>query len=115
MSPGLWTRNFTVHAHRTMAVSEIIRFVLPAHRRADFATLRASIARHGAVKSQYFGPSIATGGASLPVRGQEMCWVIRLSSLGLPLQFLRGTDSIFASRVATRHKATFFFTAVTVE
>ncbi|CAK7212629.1 hypothetical protein SEUCBS140593_001567 [Sporothrix eucalyptigena] len=55
-------------------LSEIVRFVLPAHRAADFARLRSQVARQNAVRSQYYGASIA---ASLPLQPHEMCWVIQ--------------------------------------
>ncbi|ERT02410.1 uncharacterized protein SPSK_05526 [Sporothrix schenckii 1099-18] len=60
-------------------VSEIVRFVLPARRVADFARLRAQIASHGAVLSQYYGPTMPAR-SSLAVRVDEMCWVINWRS-----------------------------------
>ncbi|CAK7218072.1 hypothetical protein SBRCBS47491_003382 [Sporothrix bragantina] len=55
-------------------LSEIVRFVLPTTRRSDFARLCARLASHSAVRSQYFGPSIAV---SLPILQNEMCWMIQ--------------------------------------
>ena len=63
-------------------ISETVRFVLPANHRADFARLRAQIARHGAVQSQYYGPTMQAR-SSLPVRTDEICWVVRTLDLSL--------------------------------
>jgi hypothetical protein len=67
-----------------MAFSEIIRFVLLHHRKSEFLKLREYLKLHG-VKEQYFGNMIAPPTAALPVRKDEMCWVIRTCS---PLLFL---------------------------
>ncbi|PMD33623.1 hypothetical protein L207DRAFT_142509 [Hyaloscypha variabilis F] len=58
-----------------MAFSEIIRFVLLHHRKSEFLKLREYLKLHG-VKEQYFGNMIAPPTAALPVRKDEMCWVI---------------------------------------
>jgi hypothetical protein len=63
-----------------MALSEIIRFVLPSHCNADFVKLRQYVSLHGGVKTQYFGAMIAPANAALPIKNHEMCWVIRTSS-----------------------------------
>lgn len=58
-------------------ISEIVRFVLPAQRAADFARVRSQIASHGAVLSQYYGPTMRDR-SSLHVHANEMCWVISM-------------------------------------
>ncbi len=63
-----------------MALSEIIRFVLPLQRNADFVKLREYLSLHGGVKDQYFGDMIPPSAAALPIKSHEMCWVIRMFS-----------------------------------
>ncbi|PMD53487.1 uncharacterized protein K444DRAFT_700620 [Hyaloscypha bicolor E] len=64
-----------------MALSEIIRFVLPSHCNADFVKLRQYLSLHGGVKTQYFGAMVAPANAALPIKNHEMCWVIRTAQL----------------------------------
>jgi hypothetical protein len=60
-----------------MALSEIMRFVLPSHLASDFAKLREYLSTYGGIKDQYYGPMVAPSASSLPIKRQEMCWVIR--------------------------------------
>jgi hypothetical protein len=60
-----------------MALSEIIRFVLPSHRTSDFFKLRQHLSLYGGVKYQYFGNLLAPSAAALPIKKDEKCWVIR--------------------------------------
>ncbi|KAF4634106.1 hypothetical protein G7Y89_g4006 [Cudoniella acicularis] len=60
-----------------MALFEIIRFVLPLHRKPDFVKLREYLSLSGGVKDQYFGGLFAPPTAALPVKKDEMCWVIQ--------------------------------------
>ena len=72
-----------------MALSEIIRFVLPPNRASDFVKLREYLSFYGGVKDQYHGALIAPPTSALPVGKHEMCWVIRkfsqLSAFYFPL------------------------------
>lgn len=70
--------------HRTaqrldMATSEIIHFVLPASATSRFAKLRAYV-RDSGVPDQYFGFLAPPASAALPIKQNEVCWVIRQSS-----------------------------------
>lgn len=67
-------RQYTI----TMVLSEIFRFVLPSHRNSDFLKLRVYLSLYGGIQDQYFGYMIAPSVAALPIRKQEMCWVIRM-------------------------------------
>jgi len=66
-----------------MAISEIIRFTLSSTLVPEFTQLRNFVARNYNVKNQYFGYMIAPKNAALPIKKDEMCWVIR--SLSNPL------------------------------
>ena len=72
-----------------MALSEIVRFVLPSHRTSDFAKLREYLCIYGGIKDQYYGSMVAPSASALPIKKHEMCWVIRkLSELSALYMFL---------------------------
>jgi hypothetical protein len=56
-----------------MALSEIVRFVLPSHRTSDFAKLREYLPIYGGIKDQYYGPMASPSASALPIKKHEMC------------------------------------------
>jgi hypothetical protein len=61
-----------------MALSEIIRFILPSSATLGFVKLREYISLYGGVRDQYYGHMVAPANAVLPFKKDEVCWVIRL-------------------------------------
>jgi len=60
-----------------MALSEIIRFILPSSATSEFVKLREYISLYGGVRDQYYGRMVAPANAALPIKKDEVCWVIR--------------------------------------
>jgi len=60
-----------------MALSEIIRFVLPSSRSSLFSNLRDYISVNGGVKDQYYGYMVSPLNSALQIRKDEICWVIQ--------------------------------------
>ena len=61
-----------------MALSEIIRFVLPSSSTPEFAKLREYVSLYGGVREQYYGHMVAPANSALPIKKDEVCWAIRL-------------------------------------